>query len=139
MANEKNLKPSEYSLSQEEAKRGGIASGESRRRKANLRKAVQDVMNGMYKDKRGQDVSGAGVLALTLFSVATDKNNRQCIQAIRLMNELYGDGISPEEKRKLKAEIRLLEAKADSIQMGGDASIEDLAPLAEMLKDDNNG
>lgn len=30
MANEKNLHPSEYKLSQEEAKKGGIASGEAR-------------------------------------------------------------------------------------------------------------
>jgi len=33
MANEQNLRPSEYKLSREEAKKGGIASGESRRRK----------------------------------------------------------------------------------------------------------
>lgn len=33
MANEQNLKPGEYKLSQEEAKRGGIASGKARREK----------------------------------------------------------------------------------------------------------
>ena len=33
MANEQNLRPSEYKLSQEEAKKGGKASAEARRRK----------------------------------------------------------------------------------------------------------
>ena len=41
MANEKNLRPSEYKLSQEEAKKGGIASGEARRRKRDLRRALE--------------------------------------------------------------------------------------------------
>ena len=33
MPNEQNLKPSEYKLSQDEAKKGGIASGKARREK----------------------------------------------------------------------------------------------------------
>ena len=37
MANEQNLRPSEYKLSQEEAKKGGIASGKARRRKKTLK------------------------------------------------------------------------------------------------------
>ena len=37
MANNDNLHPSEYKLSQEEAKRGGIASGEARREKRKLK------------------------------------------------------------------------------------------------------
>lgn len=41
MANEQNLRPSEYKLSQEEAKRGGIASGEARRRKKTMRELAQ--------------------------------------------------------------------------------------------------
>ena len=41
MANEQNLRPSEYKLSQDEAKKGGIASGESRRKKKTLRELVE--------------------------------------------------------------------------------------------------
>lgn len=37
MANEQNLRPSEYKLSREEAKKGGIASGKARRRKKSLK------------------------------------------------------------------------------------------------------
>lgn len=45
MANEKNLKPSEYKLTQEEAKKGGINSGKSRREK----KAVQKILDDFLK------------------------------------------------------------------------------------------
>lgn len=41
MPNEQNLKPSEYKLSQDEAKKGGIASGEARRKKKTLRELVE--------------------------------------------------------------------------------------------------
>lgn len=41
MPNEQNLRPSEYKLSQDEAKKGGIASGESRRKKKTLRELVE--------------------------------------------------------------------------------------------------
>lgn len=37
MANEQNLRPCEYHLTQEEAKKGGIASGEARRKKKAMR------------------------------------------------------------------------------------------------------
>lgn len=41
MANEKNLKPSEYKLSQEEAKKGGKKSGEVRREKKLFRETCE--------------------------------------------------------------------------------------------------
>ena len=41
MPNEQNLRPSEYKLSQDEAKKGGIASGEARRKKKILRELVE--------------------------------------------------------------------------------------------------
>ena len=51
----------------EQTKRGGIASGKSRKEKASLRKAAQDVLNGTYKDKTGQEFDGAKVVILNLF------------------------------------------------------------------------
>ena len=40
MANEQNLRPCEYKLSQEEAKKGGIRSGEVRRARKTLREEL---------------------------------------------------------------------------------------------------
>lgn len=41
MANEQNLRPAEYKLSVEEAKKGGIASGKTRREKASFKQAIK--------------------------------------------------------------------------------------------------
>lgn len=45
MANEQNLRPSEYKLSQEEAKKGGINSGKARRRKADFIKTAKAILD----------------------------------------------------------------------------------------------
>lgn len=43
MANEQNLRPAEYKLSQEEAKKGGIKSGIARRKKRTMREIAEMV------------------------------------------------------------------------------------------------
>lgn len=50
MANEQNLRPSEYKLSREEAKKGGIASGKARREKKTIQKILADLLDGQIKD-----------------------------------------------------------------------------------------
>jgi len=67
MANEQNLRPSEYKLSQEEAKKGGIASGKARREKRDRHKRIQELFALAIKDpklkanleKMGIDVADA--------------------------------------------------------------------------------
>ena len=67
MANEQNLRPSEYKLSQEEQKRGGIASGKARREKRDRHKRIQELFALAVKDpklkanleKMGIDVTDA--------------------------------------------------------------------------------
>lgn len=64
MANEQNLRPGEYKLSQEEAKKGGINSGKSRREKADLRKVIQTWLESQATtDKNGNPLSGAELMA----------------------------------------------------------------------------
>ena len=70
MANEQNLRPSEYKLSQEEAKKGGIASGEARRKKRDLRLALEILLEKEYKDKSGKEVTGAEAVTAKLFEKA---------------------------------------------------------------------
>lgn len=67
MANEQNLRPSEYKLSQEEAKKGGINSGKARREKRDRHKRIQELFALAIKDpklkanleKMGIDVTDA--------------------------------------------------------------------------------
>ena len=56
MANEQNLRPSEYKLSQEEAKKGGINSGKARREKKSLRMLAEMLVKLEIKGKKNQQV-----------------------------------------------------------------------------------
>lgn len=82
MANEQNLRPSEYKLSQEEAKKGGIASGEARRRKRDLRKALEMLLEKDYTDKKGNIATGAEAISTKLFEQAM-KGNVKAFETIR--------------------------------------------------------
>lgn len=75
MANEQNLRPGEYKLTQEEQKKGGKASGEARRRKRDLRQALEALLEKDFpqRDKEGNvigTVSGAEAVTTKLFEKA---------------------------------------------------------------------
>lgn len=139
MANEQNLengKATQFKSGEEAAesgRNGGIASGRAKREKASLRKAAQEVLNGEYTDKSGKKLLGANVVILNLFKIAADPHNKQCIQAVRLLMELYNEDKSPAEMEKLRAEIALLKAKTEVIH-GAEQDFEDLTTLADMLR-----
>jgi len=135
MANEQNLKPCEYTLSREQAKKGGINSGKSRRERGDMRKSAQAILDGKYKDKDGNIKKGSDILVLNLFEMASNPKHKQSINATKLLMELAGQDRSEEDIAKLKAEISLLESKARMFDVGS-SSVEDLTALAEMLKDD---
>lgn len=82
MANEQNLRPSEYKLSQEEAKKGGIASGEARRRKKDLRLALEMLLEKDFKDKSGNTMTGTEAITAKLFEQAM-KGNVKAFETLR--------------------------------------------------------
>lgn len=49
--NDENLRPCEYELTREEAKKGGINSGKARRRKKRLKEIAQMIGEALVKDK----------------------------------------------------------------------------------------
>lgn len=82
MANEQNLRPSEYKLSQEEAKKGGIASGEARRRRRDIRLALEALLEKTYKDRAGNELSGAEIIALKQMEKAL-KGDTKAFEIVR--------------------------------------------------------
>ena len=82
MANEQNLRPCEYKLSQEEAKRGGKASGEARRRKRDLRLALEMLLEKEMKSKDGTTMTGTEAITAKLFEQAL-KGNVKAFETIR--------------------------------------------------------
>ena len=82
MANEQNLHPGEYKLSQEEAKKGGIASGEARRAKRDLRKALEMLLEKEYSDDKGNKLTGTETITAKLFQQAM-KGNIRAFETLR--------------------------------------------------------
>ena len=81
----------------EKARKGGVASGRSRRKKSDIKKTIQAILDETYTDNKGEKKTGEEILAITLFKIATDKKHRQCIQAQRLIYELTGQDKTPED------------------------------------------
>ncbi len=82
MANEQNLRPGEYKLTVEEQKKGGIASGEARRRKRDIRLALEALLERDYKGKDGTSISGAEAIALKQMERAL-KGDTRAFEVVR--------------------------------------------------------
>jgi hypothetical protein len=138
--NDENLRPSEYKLSQEEAKRGGIASGKARRQKADLRRAMQEALNSTFTDSKGKKATGQEIVMAGLIANLSDPKARNWGKAVEVMLLLTGQNMTKEQIAKLKAETELTKAKTKAIQQDGGslADIEDLSPLANLLRGETN-
>lgn len=83
---QKNLKPAAHCLTVEEASKGGQMSGVVRRERADLRKEIQNLLDGDFKVKgKNKKLSGAAAIAYNLFSIALDTNNSQAVKAIKII------------------------------------------------------
>lgn len=86
MGNEQNLKPFTSDQSREKAvengRKGGVASGEARRRKRDLRLALELLLEKEYTDKKGKVMTGAEAITAKLFEQAM-KGNVKAFETIR--------------------------------------------------------
>ena len=82
MSNEKNLRVPTSSEARENGKKGGIASGEARRRKKLLRECLEILLEKEITDKKGETMSGAEALSTKLFAEAM-KGNVKAFEVLR--------------------------------------------------------
>ena len=82
MANEQNLKPLTTEKAREIGSKGGKASVEARRRKKDLRLALEALLEKDYTDKRGNVATGAEAITAKLFEQAM-KGNVKAFETIR--------------------------------------------------------
>ena len=85
MANEQNLIPTTQrskSEVRENSRKGGIASGEARRRKRDLRMALEILLEKEFKGVDGATKSGAEVITAKLFEQAM-KGNVRAFETLR--------------------------------------------------------
>lgn len=98
------------------ARKGGKASGVARRRKADLRRMAQDILDGTYKDKNGKQFTGAELIQNGLMQNLSNPNSKNWGKAMDIFIQLTSAGMSPEQKAKLKAETQLAKAKAKAAE-----------------------
>lgn len=115
MANEQNLRPSEYKLSQEEAKRGGQKSGETRRRKRTLKEQMEMLLSLPVQDPATKDfieslgidsteINNALAITLSMYQEAL-KGNTKAFELIRdTIGEKPTDRLQIEEAPVIKLE-----------------------------------
>lgn len=116
MANEQNLKPiSERSAREQKEMRskGGINSGIARKRKADLRRMAQEILDGTYTDKTGRKFTGEEAVIQGIVANLTDPKGKNWGKAMDLLITLLGANKGKEEKQLLKAQIALAKAKAE--------------------------
>lgn len=98
------------------ARKGGKASGVARRRKADLRRMAQEILDGTYTDKNGKPFTGAELIQNGLMQNLSNPNSKNWGKAMDIFIQLTSAGMSPEQKAKLKAETQLAKAKAKAAE-----------------------
>lgn len=95
MANIENLKPGEYKLSQEEAKKGGINSGIARREKATMRKTLELLLDEVAKVEGNEEKLTYKQLAtLGLLKGAISGNATNYRTILETLGEIMTDNTS---------------------------------------------
>lgn len=117
MANIENIGKSTRFKSGKEAaeagRKGGKASGISKAKVKSMRETAQAILSGKYTDKDGNEQTGQDMIIATLFTIATTPDHKQCISAMRLLREISGDDITPEQAKLTQKKIEQLEAEIE--------------------------
>ena len=133
MANEQNLKTPSTSEARERGRKGGINSGKARRRKADLRRMAQEVLDGTFKDKHGKEFTGEEAVIQGLVANLADPKGKNWGKAMDLLVQLLSANKSREEKQMLKAQIALIKAKAELLNVSDDSVLEKLDDVLKQI------
>lgn len=102
--------------SSETARKGGINSGKSRRKRADLRRLAQAFLDGTYKDKDGNTLTGAELFIRSLVDALCDSSGKNWGKAMELLIQLTGADKSKAEIDREKAETQLIKAKIKQLE-----------------------
>lgn len=143
MANEQNLIPfKKGTISKEEAqkngRKGGIKSAESRRRKSDLRKLAQQVLLDKHIDKNGKEFTGEEAFVRGLIANLANPNSKNWGKTMDLLIQLTGAGKTKEERKRIKAETKMMQAKIDLLTGADTTTLDKLDELLKEQKDNAN-
>lgn len=141
---DENLRPCEYKLSREEAKKGGIKSGQVRKQKKTVVEYLKKWADSEVSEKDKKELQALGLseeatnrtlLVIPLIKKASGGD----MKAMQMVIELLGEDKKKDlEIKKLTQEIELLKAETQKLRMqvGEDREVEDLTALGDMLKNE---
>ena len=123
----KNLRPATSETARERGKKGGIASGIARRRKANLKKTMQLLLTSKGSVTiDGEDVTYEEALCLAMVNEAlgNGRNNVAAFNAIRQVMTSEEDAAERKARiQKLKAETAEIERRAQAEEEEAEARV----------------
>lgn len=123
---------------------GGKASGVKRNVKKSFREAAKwglEMETKFTHNGETEIISQYQRIVALLIQMINDPNDKRFFDAVRLLAQLRQSGYAED---KIIAEIKKIKAETKKLNGGTDSDIENLQPLAEMLKseeneDNNNG
>lgn len=118
---DKNLRPGEYKLSHEEQKKGGEKSGEARRKKKMLKEYAEQILACVVKDVRLET-------QFKKFGIKPDSKGKYTFYEAMIIGQ-----IAQAVKGNTQAYNAIKETIEPKNEIGA-GNVEDLTPLAELLK-----
>ena len=113
--NDGNLIPQDKRTESERreiARKGGLASGAARRKKASIQNALRSLLEGRYTSEDGEEVTGYDKIALRLFKTATEGKDEDARRAVDQIAQLMSWGKDDLDRKEQRAKIRAMEPHA---------------------------
>ena len=135
--NDENLIPTtkrSKNEARELGRKGGKRSGEDRKAKADLRKMAQQVLDGVYEDKNGNQVTGTEILIRGLVANMADPKGKNWGKAMDLLITLTSAARSEEQKKREQIELELIKAKIKMLEGGDDVALTKLDAILGNLE-----
>lgn len=143
MANEQNLKVPSSKEARENGKKGGVASGKARRKKANLKKALETILQAEVAspnvkkqlEELGFESTNEMALAMVMMQKAMKGNVRAFEQISKLTTTDAKDTLDKREQKE-RIEALKLENQKRRVTLEGSANSEDvMAEYFDKLED----
>ena len=142
MANEQNLKVPSSKEARENGKKGGVASGKARRKKANLKKAFETILQAEVAspnvkkqlEELGFDSTNEMALAMVMMQKAMKGNVRAFEQISKLTTTDAKDSLDKKEQKERIKRLELDNKKREQELSGAKSDTGLMESLLEAVK-----
>lgn len=143
MANEQNLKVPSSKEARENGKKGGVASGKARRKKANLKKAFETILQAEVAspnvkkqlEELGFESTNEMALAMVMMQKAMKGNVRAFEQISKLTTTDAKDSLDKKEQKERIESLKLENEKKKRSLDGGTKTEDVMADYFEKLEE----